>query len=211
MKNKIKGRFSSLASILMILITTTIVGVYAYYQMDADVTNDFIIGENKGEIVEEFPKDPEFKDPVTKVVRFENTGDYDQIIRVRYSETWMDYTGTILSNKVNDLPVVTKEWTSLWPEASGGIEDDLWVDGGDGWFYYKRVLPSDSGNGSITAPILTELSLNRALNREDLKKYSKGNYSLSFQLEHVQATEAAVEEVFGKDCTIGSGGMVQWN
>ncbi len=211
MKNKNKRRISSLASILMILITTTIVGVYAYYQMDADVTNEFIIGENKGSIEEDFPENPEFNGPVTKIVRFQNTGDYDQIIRVRYSETWTDKTGNIISNKVNNHSVVIKNWTTIWPEAAGGNQDDLWLYGGDGWFYYRKVLPAHSGNSSITAPILTELRLNQALNSEELKKYSKGNYSLSFQLEHVQATEAAVEEVFGKDCTIDSDGIVHWN
>ncbi|WP_426349097.1 BsaA family SipW-dependent biofilm matrix protein [Alloiococcus sp. CFN-8] len=211
MKIKNKRKLSSLASILMILITTTIVGVYAYYQMDADVTNEFIIGENKGKIVEDFPENPKFNGPVTKVVRFQNTGDYDQIIRVRYSETWTDKTGNIISNKVNNDSVVTKNWTTIWPEAAGGNQDDLWVYGGDGWFYYKSVLPAHSGNDSITAPVLERLELNTALSSEELKKYSEGNYSLSFQLEHVQATEAAVKKVFGKDCTIGSDGMVHWN
>ncbi len=208
MKFKKKTKYISLASILMILIATTLMGAYAYMQKSSDVTNRFVAGTYSGKIDENFPEDQDLKDPVIKEVAFENTGDYDQILRVKYSELWVK-DGEVLSNTYNGVNVVEKAWETIWPEAEGDHSDDLWIDGGDGWYYYKRILPAKTNN--TTAPILTKIQLDSALDSEHKALYLSADYKLSFELEHVQATEAAVAEVFGKTCTINSNGTVNWN
>ncbi len=205
-----KKKLVSLASILMILLATTIIGVYAFYQKDADIENRFIAGENKGKITEDFPKGQDLRNPVVKEVSFKNTGDYDQVIRAKYTEIWKDKDGRVISNSYQSSNLINKNWTNHWPEAPGGSSDDLWIYGGDGWFYYKKILPAKKGEESITAPILNSIKLNESLNSEILEIYLEANYKLSFQLEYVQASEAAVNALFGKSCSI-EGSNVQWD
>ena len=115
-----------------------------------------------------------------KFVRMTNSGDSSVVIRVSYSQTWIDNTKDpilYLSNQF-DLsgtfePVATINWT-----ADGLLNSGLWYYGNDGWFYYKKVLAP----GESTADIMN--SVNFA--SPTPTGYENAEYSLHFNVESVQ-------------------------
>ena len=92
----------------------------------------------------------------TKKVKFENTGNADVFLRVSYGETWTYQEGEqrmILPNEPEGKEAAVKNWNT----------DGSWQEGGDGWFYYTRVLkPKES-----TPYILTAVDFRRTAELSD--------------------------------------------
>ena len=92
----------------------------------------------------------------TKKVKFENTGNADVFLRVSYGETWTYQEGEqrmILPNEPEGKEAAVKNWNT----------DGSWQEGGDGWFYYTRVLkPKES-----TPYILTAVDFRRTAERTE--------------------------------------------
>lgn len=149
--------------------------------------------------------------------------------------------GEILSNMVTItdegaakvVPAAQPLW--LWdaetpPETSVA---DLWQDGGDGWWYYKKVLPAkdgdsnsdagadagqnaDSSSGSpanMTGYILKSVDFSNVEKIADAslrKKYQSASYDLHFVIETVQASDEwrvslnAIQALFGEQNADGS-------
>ena len=72
------------------------------------------------------------------------------------------------------------------------------VDGGDGWYYYKKTL-----NPGAEVKVLDSISLGNT-------SYAKYNYDLSFRFESVQADSTAASTLWGKTVTVGDDGVVTW-
>ena len=122
----------------------------------------------------------------TKKVKFENTGNADVFLRVSYGETWTYQEGEqrmILPNEPEGKEAAVKNWNT----------DGSWQEGGDGWFYYTRVLkPKES-----TPYILTAVDFRRTAELSD-QRYRTAGYELYFRTETVQASdqlEAALDAV----------------
>ncbi|WP_409969933.1 BsaA family SipW-dependent biofilm matrix protein [Bengtsoniella intestinalis] len=143
---------------------------YAYWSQTASIDNPFNTSSYGSSLVETFnPTDGEDWQPgseVDKIVMVENTGETSLIVRAKLDETWSraDSTGTLVAYKeidaaddanednensdlaiygtyqenatdgyyTNDDTIVTKNFSS----------SELWVDGGDGWYYYSINLPA---------------------------------------------------------------------
>ena len=145
-----------------------------------------------------------------KEVVFENTGTADVFLRIAYAETWI-YTESlsggkdeqiILPNRSetgNDDSIVSKEWDSEWSQH--------WYDGGDGWYYYKKILKANEK----TDKILKSVTFNDTDNYPD-SRYADAEYQLHFQVEAVQASDElqvskdAVKELFDKSISIDENG-----
>jgi hypothetical protein len=112
------------------------------------------------------------------------------LLRIAYSETWTNSDGTIVSNLSGNNNVVAKTWTTAF------VND--FADGGDGWYYYKKVL-----NPETSVQVLSAIALSDST-------YSKYNYDLAFRFESVQADATAANTLWGKTATIGNDGSVTW-
>ncbi len=142
---------------------------YAYWSQTASIDNPFSTKSYGSSLVEKFnPEDGEDWQPgseVDKVVMVENTGDTSLIVRARLDETWTrDDEDEAYKDSENDPYDV---YTTYQDSATDGLyEEDgsivtknwsdstLWVDGGDGWYYYSINLPagetSDNWLESVT-------------------------------------------------------------
>lgn len=151
---------------------------------------------------------------VTKQVSFKNDSSCSAFLRVSYAETWETTEGSeqkLLNNQVNGIDVAKKNWLNGFGENS-----DLWQDGGDGWYYYKRVLQPDAQTEtileSVTFPDYTG----------EYKAYQDADYQLYFRMELLQASDSqstlnssevnknASQSVFGKTAVV-TGDTVSWN
>lgn len=195
-----------------------IIGItYAYFYSRNIFENKFKTSAYDVELSEEFKNDWG-----TKKVNIINKDTTPVVIRVNYNEIWSEkdfdnlndnfdtttscrilsnndntkkYT---LSNLLNGEEVVTKNWTSTWNNFSKG---------NDGWYYYNKVLDS---NTSIQ--ILESISL-----REDLladsncyEDYNNYEYELSFNYEAIQADEQAIKEIWNYEADLNNGDNI-WN
>ena len=128
---------------------------------------------------------------VTKKVQFENTGNAPVFVRVAYAQTWLNKDGALL---LYDESYATPKWTSEW--------NSEWSDGGDGWYYYNKVLKA----GDITNEVLTSVEFLGTPPLPD--EYVNGKYQLTFVLEVVQCSDEedvnddALMATFGRSATI---------
>lgn len=183
-----KHFYVALAVILSIAIATFSLLVYAVSHSTSVIDNDLDFATSSIQIIED--SDPGFG---KKEVTFKNVNDATStsvLIRIAYSETWTNNSGTVMSNTVNGVNVVAKSWTTAF------VSD--FVDGQDGWYYYEKVLaPGDE------VKVINSISLSD-------QSYAYYNYDFSFRYETVQATPEAASAIWGKTATIGNNGEVTW-
>lgn len=210
-KVKMRAILPAAALIAAAAIGTT----FAWQTWDLSVTNEL-----KSHTTEVKVDEPTF-DPGNgvKEVRFKNTGNSSVFLRISYTEYWEtaeeDEEGRIylLSNKVDSTEMAHKWWTKFWVDK----ERPEWMDGGDGWYYYLKVLKP----GTSTNLILDEVTFEN-ITKEN-PEYLTANYRLYFKAEAVQCSDGsntlnsdavnkdATRTMFGKEATIDlSKGTVSW-
>lgn len=153
---------------------TALVGVgavsltYAYWSQTASIDNPFNTSSYGSSLVETFsPDDGEDWQPgseIDKIVMVENTGDTSLIVRAKLDETW---TRDGAEEAYKDIAAGDAIYTTYQASATDGLYEaddtivaknfstsELWVDGGDGWYYYTVNLPagefSDNWLESVT-------------------------------------------------------------
>lgn len=184
----------TLASLILVgAIGVTAAVVYFNTQFE----NKFNTSAYNVSIEEEF-----YDDWGTKKVSIVNNDTTPIVIRVTYIETWSkadDNNDVLLqlSNKINGVDTVTKEWTESW--------NNDFILGNDGWYYYKYVL-----NDSDAVQILNSIELNKEVTDTSKDNYNFYDYKLNFSYEAIQATETAVKELWGHNVSINSSN-VNWN
>lgn len=196
-KIKVKAILPAAALMAAAAIGTT----FAWQTWDLDVTNQLKAHDTEVRVVEEF-KPYEYKK-----VQFQNTGSSSVFLRVSYTEHWELSDMTILSNAADGREVAIKGWTESWQKD--------WHDGGDGWYYYKKVLKS----GESTNRILENVTF--AYPGTD-DRYKNAEYYLYFKSEVVQCSDGsntlnsaevnadASRQLFGKTAVVNSDGSVKW-
>ena len=185
---------------LLLLLALGIVGTtFAYYYTEIAIPNQFRAMTYNVTIEEEFNNTWG-----TKKVSFVNNEETNTpvVLRINYNELWRKEVNGVklsLDNNVNGTNVVTKNWTTAFTND--------FVDGGDGWYYYKKTL-----NAEESVQVLNSISLNESLIStspyyNDYKTYT---YELDFNFEAIQANSSAISEIWGKNATI-TGGDVTWS
>lgn len=182
--------------LIALLLVGGIGGTIALFTSTVDYSNVFSASKYDVVIKEKFNN--EFG---TKEVNLTNDSDADVIIRVNYNEFFTKQEtdeSLVLNNLVSGNSLVTKAWTDEF------LNDFTYH---DGWYYYNKKL---KGNSNVQ--ILTAISLNEELlSTDELKKeYSDADYELDFNLESVQASEAAIKKIWGLDISI-TGDDISWN
>jgi len=187
---------------LIFLLALIIVGVvgttFAYYYTEVSFPNQFRTMTYNVTIEEEFNNTWG-----TKKVSFVNKEETNTpvVLRINYNELWRKEVNGVklsLDNNVNGENVVTKNWTSTFTSD--------FIDGGDGWYYYKKTL-----NAEESVQVLNSISLKEDLIRtspyyNDYKSYT---YELDFNFEAIQASSSAISEIWSKTATI-NGSNVTW-
>lgn len=189
-----------------LLIVCTLGATYAYNQHNTELENMLRASSVAGTIIEnEKPvgESNQFElrpgDETSKRVKFKNTGEADVFVRVAFSETWTGNNDSWLSND-NDYAAL--HWTSAW--------QDEWELKDDGWYYYKKILPSQT----MTNEVLVAVEF--ASYENLLPEYKNAVYRLLFTMEVLQysedeaVNEGALTKVFGRTATV-TNGDVEWD
>ena len=111
---------------------------------------------------------------------------------------------------MNGKDVATKNWINGFGQSGGN-----WTDGGDGWYYYNKILKP----GAATEDILESVTFPDYSGK--YKEYEGADYQLYFRMELLQASDSqstlnsaevnknASQTVFGKEATV-AGETVNW-
>ena len=182
LKQKKSKKFLLITPVLtLVVVGAGLLIVYALSHNSTVVTSNIPVGTGTVQIVDD--SDLGFGKKEVSFVNSDANG-IPMLLRIGYSETWKDGDNNAVSNVYNGNNVVTKTWTSAFT--------DDFVDGGDGWYYYKKLLnPSDSVK-VITAIALAEPS------------YASYDYSLDFRFEALQASSEAAAALWSKTATINT-------
>lgn len=184
---------------LLLLLALGIVGTtFAYYYTEIAIPNQFRAMTYNVTIEEEFNNTWG-----TKKVSFVNNEETNTpvVLRINYNELWRKEVNGVklsLDNKVNGTNVVTKNWTTAFTND--------FIDGGDGWYYYKKTLAAEASVQVLDSIALNESLISTSPYYDDYKSYT---YELDFNFEAIQASSSAISEIWGKTATI-SGGNVIW-
>lgn len=197
---RIQGRTKKpLIFLILFLLVVGIGGTFAYYYSEVIIPNRFQAMTYHVTIEEEF-----YDDFGTKRVFFVNQEETNApvVLRINYNESWRKTIDDVVitpSNVIDGQDVVTKEWTDAF------LND--FADGGDGWFYYTKVL-----NAQESVQVLESITLNESLvsTSSDAIDYQGADYELSFNFESIQASSDAILDIWGISSTI-QGDDVAWN
>ena len=197
---RIQGRTKKpLIFLILFLLVVGIGGTFAYYYSEVIIPNRFQAMTYHVTIEEEF-----YDDFGTKRVSFVNQEETNApvVLRINYNESWRKTIDDVVitpSNVIDGQDVVTKEWTDAF------LND--FADGGDGWFYYTKVL-----NAQESVQVLESITLNESLvsTSSDAIDYQDADYELSFNFESIQASSDAILDIWGISSTI-QGDDVAWN
>lgn len=199
MKKTRKIKIRSLFFLLGFLVLISVGGTIAYYYQNVTLPNEFQTLVYNVTIDEEY-----YDDWGTKKVYINNSDSSNTpvVLRINYNEIW-NYKGygadVKLSNTINGTNVVDKDWTSTFTND--------FIDGQDGWFYYKKLLSPNE-----TIQILDSISLNTTLieSSPDYQDYLDFNYKLSINYEALGPNTNKISSIWNKTATI-SGNNVTWS
>lgn len=141
-----------LLSVLLVAVVA-VGGTLAYlYATDSPLLNTFALAEVHTEIEE--PESGTAADKTAKVV---NTGESPVYVRAR----------VVISGA--DAEALQDKFTFTY--------DSHWQDGGDGFYYYKDILPANSGADSKTEPLFTGVTVRNDVDKT--KQFSVDVYQES--------------------------------
>ena len=182
---------------LLALIVIGIVGTtFAYYYTEVSFPNQFRTMTYNVTIEEEFNDTWG-----TKKVSFVNNEETNTpvVLRINYNELWRKEVNGVklsLDNNVNGTNVVTKNWTTAFTND--------FIDGGDGWYYYKKTLAAEASVQVLDSIALNESLISTSPYYNDYKSYT---YELDFNFEAIQASSSAISEIWGRTATISGGNV----
>jgi alternate signal-mediated exported protein, CPF_0494 family len=169
-----KRTISKTKKFLVTVSAMAVVGVIAsslaYWNQTHVIENPFETGgKYSSTVIEHFTPEEEWQPgvEVNKTVHIENTGEQDIIIRVKMDEKWVrkgmttpykeltaSSDGAVyVTGQESNNDGLTENDNSVVIKNFSGSEN--WIDGGDGWFYYKTNLPK----GEMTDSWLNSVEL----------------------------------------------------
>ncbi|WP_426349095.1 hypothetical protein ACPWSR_15320 [Alloiococcus sp. CFN-8] len=211
--NKNKKMYSALAMTAAVALMT---GAFAWLTQEADVTNRFatpyegrfdaqivetVFDEEENDDVTQYYNDTEnvwelvvpdqFKpgDSIKKEVRFENTGTYDQLVRIQFNPDLAEGLSLVGTGALDE------QWTYI-VEGEG--------DEGVGYYYYNFILE----DGEDTDMILEAIKFEEDFVGPNVNL----DASIFIKLETVQLSDdnVAAQEVFGRAPLDINGLNVSW-
>lgn len=143
-------------------------------------TNKFNIADVDIEIDEEFTPPANWNgDSYEKLVKVQNNSTGPALIRISIQKRWVDNNGNPWAGDTNLIQL-----------NFSNNQNNLWVDGKDGYFYYNKIL----NKGEFTDAILDSVKLNIP---DDLRdRYIGKKVIIDVKTEAVQATKDAYNEAW---------------
>lgn len=188
-----KSNKSLLRILVICLLISLITAVFAFYYRTQSIDNDLTVGVPKVYLGEKF--DPTDKwvpgEDKQKEVKFGNEGDIDSYLRVRFTPKLVLADGT----EVTDSDIL-KDFALNYADDF----DTNFTDGGDGWYYYKNILPA----GQETPLTLKSVTISDSVGNDvhgNFTDYSGSTFTVDIEGEFVQATGAG-ETAPSSDWTI---------
>ena len=183
-------------AIATIILTITTVASLAYLTSKESVKNSFGIGKIEATVVENFDennaKDLSTNKSIEKTVAVTNTGKNPEIVRVIINPQWKGKA------KDNNIPVSASNQVEL--NFRKGFEND-WIEGKDGYYYYKHILEPKYGNtGTLepkkyeTSTLLESVSMNKNITDEEKKEFSNRELVVNVSAEAIQVNYDAIKE-----------------
>ena len=191
-KNKIYLLIVFLVFVVISVVSITVMYFYQNYQLP----NEFKTMTYNIDVTEEFNNDWGVKKVFITNSDSSNT---DVVIRVKYIEIWsktIDNQKLFLSNTINGINIVNKDWTSTF--------NNDFVNGGDGWYYYKKVLKPNE-----QIQILESISLNNDL-IQLYTDYLDYDYQLIFSYEVLDTNVDLISDTWNKNIIINND-LVSWS
>lgn len=152
---------------------------YGFTSQDK-VSNNFETSSVKLDINERFnpPKSWDGSD-YEKIVNIKNVGKADSLLRVSITTRWLDKDGTPW---LGDNSYIKLNYPKDF--------NNNWIDGNDGYYYYKNVLKV----GEVTPDILEGVKLNIPDNLKSM--YSEKQLIIDIGIEGVQVKNDAYQKVW---------------
>lgn len=201
-EDKFMKKNKKMAGMIGLAVIMVVGGTFAYFNQTMSVTNPFDTGKYDTTLTEDFnPGDGDNWEPgaeVNKDVTIKNTGDYDVLVRVKFSEKWVNKDTKAQIKSLDNLQEGTYQESAtdgLVANDGSVVEKTLnkanWVyNSADGYWYYKTNLAA----GTDTGKFLDAVTL---LENADMGKYTVKNYYTSAE------TKPAEDE-------IGTDPATQW-
>ena len=185
---------------IFLLLLLGVVGVtYAYFTETESFENDFVIADFNVVIEENFEQgfDVEWDTIyISKEVFITNKKNTPAIVRVSYNQNVLGEVD--IGENVENKYLISNEYIINCFEYDWTEEFDNYFRYQDGWFYYLKVLPANSG-----------IQIMSGINVKDFSTEAQ-HYNLDFNIEAVQATPEAVEEVWGWQVSIDESGNIEY-
>ena len=212
------NKFKILLLLFLIVLLIGLGTTYAFFNTNRNKSNEFFTS-SYDVYIEEDDGENDWGEKNISLVNSEDAKS-GAIIRLYYVEKWgeesisdveiqqmLNYKNdnsivflSSLSNSYNNKNVVDIGWTNSF------LND--FVDGGDGWYYYKKIL--QPGN-SVKIVESLNLSNDISSNTELFNLYSANEYKFDVIFETCQATTKAVFDLWGKNIYIGNNNSINWN
>ena len=122
-KRKLKIKNNIFIQISAVLLICLVTGSVAYLIEQNSLKNNFLIGEVKTEVIENFDKNNKIKQDV----KIKNIGNVPIYIRAKIVFSWKDKQGNILEG----IPEENIDYSIKFSETSN------WMKSNDGYYYYK--------------------------------------------------------------------------
>ncbi len=153
----------------------------AFMSQDSEI-NNFKTGDVNIEVEETFPPCTDFTKVCPKEVSIKNESlQTDAVIRVAIIPYWQDETGKAWPGDVSSSVVQLNFAEHYF---------DSWMDGGDGYYYYKEVVEARQQ----TEQLLSSVKINIPSGLED--RYNGKTLVVDVKAEAVQPTLDAVKAVW---------------
>lgn len=171
-----KKRIWFMSLVALLAFGFLVYGTFAFWRTAGVSENQLTTGVLDGTLVEEYePQDGIYPgDTVPKIVNVKNDGNLDMIVRLKVEKAWMNNTDGLLDNELIEID----------------FNADKWLDGGDGYFYYKGILKP----GEMTEePLMEEFTLDASASNE----YMGQDANIIISMDCLQSTANAVS-IWGK-------------
>lgn len=171
-----KGLITTLFIATIMLFSGYIFVTTAFFSDSDSEENIFITSNVDIDIEEEFEKTDK-ENEFIKHIKIKNESSTEALVRVNITKSFTDNDGNIYGIDEN---MVELKFADNFQEN--------WLDGGDGYYYYKKIL----GSNELTEPLLEKVILNIP---EDMKQELEDKeFQVNVQSEAVQVNKYKIED-----------------
>ena len=202
----------SLIALLLIAIIGVVGLTIAYFFNSTTIENNFITKEYGSTYIEEFVSPDNWLpgDTTDKTIEVENTGQVDQAVRIKVTETWTTHNNGTLNGWIHPDGIKSNHETNTELETDERVaiinlaNTSDWIKVGDYYYYNYKLAPTESTSSfleSVTFNPKTKLddtcttTTNNGVTTVNCNSsgddYDNATYTLTLTIETVQYNQYA--------------------